>query len=245
MKSRPKTLILIIMSKVFNDARVLRGMEEQLKLRRDRLNAGERPIGWKVGFGSQAALNRLKLNAPLIGFLTDKTVLHSGATVSISGWTKPVAEPEIAVRMGRDLPEASEHELTRTAIASLGPAIELADVNFPPYDVEAILVGNIYNRHVILGSADATRGGCKIDGLIGRISRNGQDMPPVTDLQALTGDIIDIVSHLASLLSAFGERLRAGDIIIAGSIVPPLWVESKENIRYTLEPIDTISINVR
>ncbi|MDP2778205.1 MAG: hypothetical protein Q8O48_11235 [Anaerolineales bacterium] len=232
------------MSKSYNDPRILRGMEKQLRLRQDRLNAGEKSIGWKVGFGAPAVLERLRLDAPLIGFLTDKTLLHSNATISIAGWTKPAMEPEIAVYMGEDLTEASVRERTPAAIASLGPAIELADVHFPPDDVESILAGNIYNRHIILGRADPSRAGCVLNGLTGRISRNGQDMPPVTELQALTGDIIDIVSHTANLLSMLGETLRAGEVIIAGSIVPPLWIKLNEEIHYYLDPIDTISINV-
>ena len=34
--------------------------------------------------------------------------------------------------------------------------------------------------------------------------------------------------HVADVLAAFGERLRAGDVIITGSIVPPLLVEPDE-----------------
>jgi 2-keto-4-pentenoate hydratase len=245
MKSRMKMFIPIIMSKPVNDPRILCGMEKQLYLRRDRLNAGEKSIGWKVGFGAPAALKRLRLDTPLIGFLTNKTLLPSNATVSIAGWTKPAMEPEIAVFMGKDLTETSNRETTRAAIASLGPAIELADVHFPPNDVEAILAANIYNRHIILGRADSSRAGCVLNGLTGRLSRNGRDMPPVTELQALTGDIIDIVSYVANLLSMLGETLRAGEVIITGSIVPPLWIKSSEEIYYNLDPIDTISINLR
>jgi len=244
MKSRTTICIPITMNNAVNDPRIVRGMEKQLQLRQDRLNAGEKSIGWKVGFGAPAALERLRLDAPLVGFLTNKTLLPSNATVSIEGWTKPAMEPEIAIYMGKDMPEAFDRERTRMAIASIGPAIELADVNFPPDDVESILAGNIYNRHVILGQIDPSRAGCNLDGLIGRISHNAQELPPITDLQALTGDMIDIVRHVAELLFTLGERLRAGEFLIAGSIVPPLWVEAKENIIYTLAPIDTIRISL-
>ena len=152
-------------------------------------------------------------------------------------------EPEIAIYMREDLSTGSDRETTRAAIVSLGPAIELADVHFPPDDVEAILADNIYNRHVILGGSDSSRAGCNLDGLIGRVTRNAKEMPPVTDFQALTGDLIDIVARVANTLSVFGETLSAGDMIITGSIVPPLWVESKEAITYSLEPIDLVSVN--
>jgi len=232
------------MNNARNDPRILRGMETQLKLRQDRMNAGEKPLGWKVGFGAPAALQRLRIDAPLIGFLTDGALLRSGATLSTAGWTKPALEPEIAVYMGKDLPGKSDRKATRDAIASIGPAIELADVEFPPDDVEMILAGNIYNRHVILGRADASRAGGILGGLEGHVYRNGNEVAMTTDLQALTGNIIDIACHVADLLSALGERLRAGEVIITGSIIPPLWIESTGEIRYNLDPIDVISVNI-
>lgn len=243
MKYRMQTPASITMNRSITDPRILQGFEKQLKFRRDRWNAGEKPIGWKVGFGAPASLDSLRLDGPLIGFLTDKILLPSNPTVSIEGWTKLAMEPEIAIYMGSDLAGSSDRETTRAAIASLGPAIELADVHFPPDDVEAILAGNIYNRHVILGRADSSRAGCNLGGLVGRISHNAIELRPVTDLQALTGDVIDIVGHVANMLSIFGETLRADEVIIAGSIVPPMWVGSKDFVVYSLEPIDSISIN--
>lgn len=228
-----------------NDSRILQGMQKQLRFRQTRLNAGEKSIGWKVGFGAPASLDRLKLGAPLIGFLTDKTILPSGESFSVSGWKKAAAEPEIAIYMGRDLPESPDRETTKVAIASLGPAIELADVSFPPDDVEAILAGNIYNRNVILGRADPSRAGCILDGLIGRIYRNENEYAATKDPQSMTEDIVDIVSLVANTLSMFGEKLCAGEVIITGSIIPPLWIEPGEEIRYSLEPIDTVSISIQ
>ena len=65
------------MSTAHNDARILRGMERQLRIRQARLDAGEKPLGWKVGFGSPAAMEGLGIDAPLIGFMTDKSLLPS------------------------------------------------------------------------------------------------------------------------------------------------------------------------
>ena len=233
------------MNNPIKDPRVLHGMEKQLQLRRSRLNTGEKAIGWKVGFGAPSALARLQIEAPLIGFLTDRTLLPTGGTVSITGWVKPAVEPEIAVYMGKDLAGRVDRESAQAAIASIGSAIELADVNFPPDDVERILAENIYNRHVVLGHADPSRAGCRLDDLEASVFRNGTGLARTHDLQALTGDIIDIVCHLANLLSVLGERLRAGEVIIAGSIIPPLWVEPNDRITYTLEPMRMITVNFR
>jgi len=232
------------MSKAFKDPRILRGMEAQLKLRQSRLEAGETPLGWKIGFGTTAAKEQLDTDMPLVGFMTNKAILLSGATVSIAGWTKAVAEPEIAVYMGQDLAEGADRETTQAAIASIAPAIELADLSFPPNDVEPILAGNIFHRHVILGEADTSRAGGVLDGIVGRAYRDGTEVAATSDPQAVTGDLIDNVQHVANLLAIFGEKLRAGEVIITGSIVAPLLITANEEISYTLDPLGKLSINI-
>lgn len=231
------------MSKATDDARIMRGMEAQLELRRSRLEAGEKQIGWKAGFGAPAAMESLGIEAPLVGFLTDKSLLASGAAVSVGGWTSALIEPEIAVYFGQDLP-VTDREGTRAAIRAIGPAFELADVDSPMDDVEGILSGDIFQRHIILGRADTTRAGCVLDGLVGRVYRDGVEVAAVTEPQAMTGELVSVVQHIARLLGEFGEKVRAGEFIITGSIVPPLGFSGKEEIRYTLDPIDTVWLNL-
>jgi 2-keto-4-pentenoate hydratase len=233
------------MTAPWEDPRISRGMTEQLRRRRELLSAGHKPLGWKLAFGGPAAMERLRIDAPLVGFLLQSALLPSGSTVSLSNWKKPAAEPEIAVHLGKDLPADAERPTVMAAIGGLGPAIEIADVDHPSDDVEGTLARNIYQRHIILGSNDATRAGGVLDGLICGVVRNGLEIAHATNaqtLQALTGQLIDIVWHTANLLGAFGETLQAGQIIIAGSITPPLWVAPGEEIRFQLAPIDTISI---
>ena len=232
------------MSAAPNDSRILRGMEAQLERRRARLESGEKSVGWKIGFGAPAAKEKLSINAPLIGFMTDKSLLHSNVTVSVAGWTRPVVEPEIAVYLGKDLAGGSDRETTRAAIASIAPALELVDINFPPDDVEAILTENIYHRYVIFGRVDTSRAGGELDGLVGQAFRNGTEIASTIDPQSMTGDLIDNVQHVADMLAVFGETFRAGEVVITGSIVPPVLIGGKEEIRYVLDPVDTISINL-
>lgn len=233
------------MTAAWDDPRISRGMAAQLAHRRELLKAGHQPLGWQLAFGSPAAMERLRTNAPLVGFLTDRALVPSGATLSLSNWEKPAAEPEIAVHLGKDLPSGSDRPTAMGAIAGLGPAIEVADVDHPSDDIEGTLARNIYQRHVILGRNDVTGAGGLLDGLSCRVVRNGNEIANITDLQTLqklTGELIDIVRHVADLLAFFGETLQAGQIIIAGSIVPPIWVEPGEEIIFQLSPIDTISI---
>ena len=65
--------------------------------------------------------------------------------------------------------------------------------------------------------------------MTGRVFRRGAEAARTANPQAATGELVDIVRHVADVLAAFGERLRAGEIIITGSIVPPLFVEPDED----------------
>lgn len=224
------------------DERIRRGMTAQLTRRREALLAGQRPIGWKVGFGAPSAKEQLTIDGPLVGFLVDGALLETGTEVSLDGWSSPVAEPEIAVHIGRDLPGDPDLDTVRQAIAGLGPAIELADIAFPPDDVEAILTGNIYQRNLILGPPDPSRAGAILDGMVARVSVNGTEVAATADLEATTGSIVGIVRHVAGVLPAFGERLRAGDVLIAGSVVPPLRVGPKDEVVFELDPLEALSV---
>jgi 2-keto-4-pentenoate hydratase len=123
---------------LWEDARVIRGMRAQLELRRKRLAAGDAPLGWKVGFAAPAMLERLNITGPLVGFLTRNARVQSGGSVSLAGWLKPVAEPEIAVHIGRDVSAGADHATAKAAIAGISPAIEIVDLTAPPEDPERL-----------------------------------------------------------------------------------------------------------
>jgi 2-keto-4-pentenoate hydratase len=230
------------LSGALDDERIARGMRAQLARRAARIAGGETAIGWKVGFGAPAALKTFGISAPLVGHLMQSGRVESGHAVSLAGWVKPVAEPEIAVYVGRDLAGGGDLAAAGAAIAGVGPAIELADLDQPPQDVETILAGNIYQRHVLLGPRDDSRAGARISGLSARVMRRDSEVAQTDDLEANTGRLIDIVRHVADLLDGRGERLRAGSVIICGSIMPPLFVEPDEaEITYMLDPIGSVT----
>ena len=57
-------------------------------------------------------------------------------------------------------------------------------------------------------------------GLTSRLTRRGAEANRTGNPEALTGKLVDIVTHVANTLAAFGEKLSAGDVI-TGSITPP------------------------
>lgn len=230
------------MSATLNDPRIAAGMRAQRELRGKLLAGGAKQIGWKVGLGAKAAMERCKLTAPVVGFLLDRAELKSGASVSLKGWTKPVAEIEIAAYITRDLPANADDATVRAAIGAIGPAIELADLDSAMDDVEGLLARDVWQRHVILGPKDASRAGAKLDGLSGKLVRNGKDAPVPTDLESGTGRIVEIVRHVADVTAALGDHLRAGQFIICGAITGPMFLEPGETgLDYTLGTSGPIS----
>jgi 2-keto-4-pentenoate hydratase len=232
-----------VLNPPWTDKRIDLGMRQQLRLRKELVLAGQTPLGWKLAFGGPAAMQRLQINAPLIGFLMQDAIVPSGRTISIENWIKPAAEPELAVHLGKSLSAGSDRATTMRAIAGLGPAIELADVDHPSEDVEGTLARNIYQRHLIVGPCQATHAGGVVEGLRAHVERCGVEIADTTDLEALTGELISIVQHTANLLGFFGETLDAGHIIIAGSITPPIWVQPGEDIAFHLSGCEPISVH--
>ena len=231
------------MSTGLDDVRIANGMRAQLALRNRQFEEGAKQAGWKVGLGAPAVKAKLGLAMPLVGFVLDRALLPVDAAVSIAGWQKPVAEAEIAAFIGRDLPGDADLQAVRSAIAALAPAIELADMDCPMDDIEAVLAGDIFQRHVILGPQDEKRAGARLDGLTGRLRRSGEDVPVPANLEENTGEIVRIVQHVAGVAGALGDGLRAGQFIICGSVTPPMLLQPNETaIEWTLDPIGRTAV---
>jgi 2-keto-4-pentenoate hydratase len=223
------------------------GLKRQLALRSRMLDAGAKPVGWKVGFGAPASLELMEITAPLLGFMTDTTVLEPGAHVDVTGWARGIVEFEVAVYLGRDLESGASSDEARAAIAAVGPAIELADIDLPveAAGVEEIVAGDIFHEAVIFGRRDANRAGLDIGGLAARILIDGRERAATTELEAITGSYPWIVTTVADTLTAHGEKLRTGDVIITGSVVPPIPVTEGTVFTFALDPFDPISVRVR
>lgn len=215
------------------------GMRRMLDLRAARLDAGEQPIGWKLGFGAPSSLEKFGLSGPLVGFLTDRTLHQPGSRLSIEGWKRPVAEPELAVHIAEDIPDGSND--IAGAIQGIAAAVELADVDPPPEDIAEVLGGNIYHRAVITDVA-AFRS-VSVGRLRARVVIGG-DVVGIEDLEELTGELHRILGHCADLLGAAGETLRAGDIVIAGSVIPPVLLHPDLTFEFEVDGLPRVSVRV-
>jgi 2-keto-4-pentenoate hydratase len=187
------------------NAAVAAGMRAQLERRRARLHDGDRRLGWKIGLNDPKAMERLGLDRPVVGHLLDSRRHDPGEALSLAGTTSPAIEPEVAIHLDDD-----------GQLAGVGPALELIDAAPPFEDLERIIADNIFHRAVVLGPAASV---AKLPKRV-RVARNGAE-ERAGDVAV---DLAGTVALVAERLDAAGERLEAGDHIIAGSLTPAVRV---------------------
>ena len=175
------------------DERITEGMKHQLGDLRRKLDRDERPLGYKLGFGTEPAMKNLGTDAPLVGHLVTANRLESGAVVDISNWGNPKLEPEIVARAG-----------DKGEITAIGAAIELVDLDTSIRDPQAVLEANIFQRHVLLGpvSEGADPADAKLTVVV-----DGEEVATADDVTEATGDLDGLVE--ARRQDAEGRRRRA------------------------------------
>jgi 2-oxo-3-hexenedioate decarboxylase len=212
-----------------SDERITRGMKSQLADRRMALARDDGGLGWKLGMGTEPAMKKLGIDAPLVGYLLQSARLESGAIVKISEWGNPRLEPEIVARVGDD-----------GEITALGAAIELADPDPNASDPEVILEADIYQRHVMLGPVTE---GADVGEVSLSVFVNGEEVAATDDVTEATGDLDGLVAHVAKTLKDAGESLERGDMVICGSIVAALEISPGDEVEVRLEPLGTLTVS--
>ena len=48
--------------------------------------------------------------------------------------------------------------------------------------------------------------------------------------------------HAGDLLSTIGETLRAGEVVIAGAVLPHVWPEPGQRVEVELEPLGSLAL---
>jgi 2-keto-4-pentenoate hydratase len=205
-------------------AAVSRGMHALLASRDAALAAGAAPVGWKIGFNTPAIQEHFGLSDAVVGYLTDAGVSPDGATVPLAGWSAPAVEVEVAIRVG-----------ARGAVAGLAPALELVDLDISFDDIEPVLAGNIGHRGVIFGEEVPD-----VDpwAVMASVTRAGD----VVAAGRLVEDPATTVAFVGSYLAAHGAALRAGDRIIAGSVVAPIAVVPGDELSVSFGPLGHLSV---
>ena len=222
----------------------------QAALMREKLAAGRRIVGWKIGLTSRAMQQALGIETPDSGVLFDDMVFESGATVPKGRFIQPRVEAEIAFVMGRDLPVG---EVSRDAVLAatdyVTPALEILDTRIlradPATGTARIIVDtvsdNAANAGIVTGEARHDPGAVDLRWTGAIVRRDG--VVEETGLGAgVLDDPVKGIQWLAARMGKYGQRIEAGQVLLSGSFIRPLECPPGCRIEADFGPFGTVRI---
>jgi 2-oxopent-4-enoate/cis-2-oxohex-4-enoate hydratase len=187
-----------------------------------RLADGENIIGKKIGVTSKVVQNMLNVHQPDFGYLTDKMVFGEEIPISQT-LIQPRAEGEIAFVLKKDLigPGITNAEVL-AATEAVMPCFEIVDSRIHDWNIKIQdTVADNASCGLFVVNDKAAVDPRSIDfyscGMV--VEKNGATLSTGAGAAAL-GSPLNAVAWLANTLGAFDIPLKAGEIILSGSLVP-------------------------
>jgi 2-keto-4-pentenoate hydratase len=189
----------------------------QLALIERRLAAGERHIGWKVGLTAKAVQEQFGFYEPVFGCILE--TLPSGHVFGATELIKPGFETELCIRLADELEGEISLEHVRDAIEVIHPSFEIIETRGDFVNQIALaLADNAQQRSVVLGAPMRLTRELALDEVEARVQLNGQEVARGFG-SAVLGNPLNSIAWLAGKLGQYGQRLRAGDLVMTGSFV--------------------------
>ena len=229
----------------FSDITIEDAYNISLRMLERRIESGEKIIGKKIGLTSKAVQNMLGVGQPDFGYLTDKMAFSQGEEMPISDrLMQPKAEGEIAFILKKDL---------------MGPGITAADILAATDCVLpcfAVVDSRVENWQIKIQDTVADNASCglfvlgdravdprKVDlatcGMV--VEKNGSIISTGAGAAAL-GSPVNCVTWLANTLGQFGIPLKAGEVILSGSLVPLEPVQAGDFMSVSIGGIGSASV---
>jgi 2-keto-4-pentenoate hydratase len=196
--------------------------------------------GLKIAVATKVMQELMGIDHPLGGIIFAKRVHASPAVVRLADHTNVVVEFELAVRLGRDLPQAQEPwttETVKSAIAAVMPAFELIEDRNAVYkqtDALSLIVDNCWNAGIVLG-AEVAYAGTSLNGIVGHLAINGRDTH-----HGATDGPLDTLAFVANLAAERGRPLAAGMVVITGSVIPTLPIAAGDRFVFGLDGLGSV-----
>ena len=210
-----------------------------------RLATGERVVGTKIGVTSKAVMTMLNVHQPDFGYLTDTMMFATGAEVPASRTLiAPRAEGEIAFILKKDLsgPGVTNADVIR-ATDFVMPCFEIVDSRITDWKIKIqdTIADNASCGVVVLGdrAIKPTAVDLSTCGIV--VSLNGEIISTGAGAAAL-GSPVNCVTWLANTLGARGVSLKAGEVILSGSLVPLQPVKPGDNMHMAIGGIGQCSV---
>lgn len=206
---------------------------------------GEVIIGKKIGITSEPVQSAFNVNQPDFGFLTNTMEFPDGATIDIaSTLIQPKAEAEIGFRLRADLlgPGVTEAQVLDATEAIL-PCFEVVDSRIADWaiKIEDTIADNASCGVFVLGKKFADPRQLDLPNLAVSVFKNGQQISEGLG-SAVQGNPLTAVAWLANTLGEFGIGLKAGEIILSGSLVPLEPVVAGDEMTMELHGVGSTSV---
>lgn len=188
-----------------------------------RTAGGDEVIGHKVGLTSGPSRHAFAVDQPVSGYLLASTVAGESEASSLARLLSPRVEVEIAFILGTPVYGDVTPEDVLTATSELALALEIVDSRWEGGAPSAgwLVADNVSASGVVLGE---------------RITPADVDLRTVTVAVTVgdstaQGDAHNVFEHparsvawLAAHLARRGERLHAGEVVLSGTLTPPIAV---------------------
>ncbi len=205
---------------------------------------GARHIGHKIGLTSRAMQMASKITEPDYGHLLDTMVYSDGSQISAQSFIKPRLEVELAFIMGEDLegPGVQIHDVMR-ATEFVTPALEIIDYRTEvPRAITDTIADNAASGGIVTGGRMVRPFDVDIRWVGATLAKNGIIEESGVSA-AIMGHPAAGIAWLVNKLGAVGEKLRKGQIVLAGSFTRPVDIAAGDVIHADYGPLGAIGIS--
>ncbi|GAB2603472.1 2-keto-4-pentenoate hydratase [Pseudactinotalea suaedae] len=215
---------------------------------RDRqVAAGRTLVGRKIGLTSRAMQAATGISEPDYGVMFDDTVHRSGVVLEVDAFSNVRVEVELAFRLASPLagPDCTlEHVLAATA--SVVPALEVLNshIELEGRTIVDTVADNAAYGAMVLGETAKPPEDVDLRWVAALLAKNGT-IEETGVAAGVLGHPATGVAWLANKLHQHGDRLEAGEIILAGSFTRPLWVSRGDTVTCDYGPMGTITCSFR
>jgi 2-oxopent-4-enoate/cis-2-oxohex-4-enoate hydratase len=200
---------------------------------------GERVIGKKIGVTSKAVQDMLGVHQPDFGFLTDRMWVGEQIDIATHRLIQPRAEAEIAFYLKKDLngPGVTAEQVL-DATESIAPCFEIVDSRIHGWNIGIVdtVADNASCGVFAIGDARVDPRASDLASLRVTVVKNGAFLSEGYG-SAVQGSPLKAVAWLANTLGAYGVTLKAGDVILSGSLVPLAPAAAGDTFEMTLHGV--------
>src|ERR1700730_18528894 len=204
-------------------------------------------VGYKIGCTRAVMQQYLDIAHPCSGGVFAKGVHESGASLRAGDYVRVGVECEIAVRLARDLlPTEAPFtaEWVAEAIEAYLPAIEIVDDRYADWQTlgaPMLIADDFFAAGCVLGKPVARSAAPNLLEVAGRAVVDGSEIGRGTGADVL-GHPHNALAWLANHLAADGNGLRAGEIVLTGSLVKTIWLTAGDAVVMELAGLGRVAV---